>query len=38
MYDDRPDITPLERAIQRLEEGLKRYEGDMVPIFRFTTA
>ena len=28
MYDDRPDIRPLERAIQRLKEGLKRYRSD----------
>ena len=28
MYDDRPDIRPLERAIQRLEDGLKRYYSD----------
>ncbi len=28
MYDDKPDINPLERAIQRLEEGLKRYQSD----------
>lgn len=28
MYDDRPDIAPLERAVQRLEEGLERYEHD----------
>ncbi len=28
MYDDKPDIKPLERAIQRLEEGLKRYHSD----------
>ena len=27
MYDI-PDITPLERAIQRLEEGLERYLKD----------
>ncbi|MCE2454310.1 MAG: nucleotidyltransferase substrate binding protein [Gemmatimonadetes bacterium] len=27
MYDI-PDITPLERAIQRLEEGLERYRKD----------
>lgn len=27
-YDDRPDITPLERAIERLEEGLRRYRSD----------
>ena len=28
MYDDRPDIEPLGRAIQRLEEGLERYRSD----------
>ena len=28
MYDDRPDIKPFERAIQRLETGLKRYLSD----------
>lgn len=28
MYDDRPNIEPLERAIERLEEGLERYRGD----------
>ena len=27
MYDI-PDITPLERAIQRLDEGLERYRND----------
>ena len=32
MYDDRPDITPLERAIQRLEEGLKRYQNDITDL------
>lgn len=28
MYDDRPNIEPLERAIERLEEGLERYRSD----------
>ena len=28
MYEHRPDITPLERAIHRLEEGLRRYQSD----------
>ena len=28
MYDDRPNIKPFERAIQRLETGLKRYQSD----------
>ena len=32
MYDDRPDITPLERAVQRLEEGLKRYQDDITDL------
>ena len=27
-YDNRPDIKFLERSIQRLEEGLKRYRND----------
>lgn len=29
MSDDKPDINPFERAIQRLEEGLKRYQSDI---------
>ena len=28
MYDDQPNIKPFERAIQRLEQGLKRYQSD----------
>lgn len=28
MHEDRPDIEPLERAIERLEEGLERYRND----------
>ena len=28
MYDDRPSIRPLQQAIQRLKEGLKRYRSD----------
>ena len=28
MYEHRPDIEPLEKAIQRLEEGLVRYRSD----------
>ncbi|WP_423928512.1 nucleotidyltransferase substrate binding protein [Candidatus Palauibacter sp.] len=27
-YEHRPDFGPLERAIQRLEEGLERYRSD----------
>ena len=28
MSNGKPEIAPLERAIQRLEEGLSRYEAD----------
>ena len=28
MYEHRPDVEPLEKAIQRLEEGLVRYRSD----------
>lgn len=28
MYEDKPDIEPLERAIERLQEGLERYRSD----------
>ena len=28
MSNDKPGITPFERAIQRLEEGLARYQAD----------
>ena len=28
MSNGKPEIAPLERAIQRLEEGLARYEAD----------
>ena len=28
MTNDKPGITPFERAIQRLEEGLERYRAD----------
>ena len=28
MWDNKPDILPFERAIQRLEDGLARYRSD----------
>ena len=28
MSNNKPEITPFERAIQRLEEGLVRYRSD----------
>ncbi len=45
MNEPRPDIRPLERAIERLEEGLARYQDDpgdlqipdgLILRFRFT--
>ncbi len=32
MHDNRPHIEPLDRAIQRLEEGLKRYQNDITDL------
>ena len=32
MYDDRPDIMPLGRGVQRPEEGLKRYQDDIADL------
>lgn len=28
MFEDKPGIAPFERAIERLEEGLARYQAD----------
>ena len=32
MFNDKPEILPFERAVQRLEEGLVRYQADISDI------